>query len=256
MNEHDATQRFLDSLPEIAPDREFAFACHPDVPCFNACCGDLNLMLTPYDVLRLRRILDEPSNAFIQNRVDAALAPDTGLPLFRLRMCDDKRRSCPFVRAEGCSVYQDRPAACRTYPLGRATRPGPDGRVRERFFLVREPHCKGFAETRTWTPAAWLRDQGLEPYNEHNDRYMRLLARIKDSGRPVDPRRANMAALALFQLDNFARFMQDTGLLDRLELDANRADRILADEEDRLAFAVDWLELVLFGESPTLRPRP
>lgn len=255
MNEHDATQRFLDSLPEIGQDQEFQFACHPDVPCFNACCSDLNLMLTPYDVLRLRRFLGESSNDFIQNRAEVRLAPDTGLPLFQLRMCDDKRRSCPFVRAQGCSVYVDRPAACRTYPLGRATRVDGDGRVNERFFLVREPHCKGFAQDKHWTPGTWLKDQGLEPYNECNDRYMRLLARIKESGRPVDPRRANMAALALFQLDNFARFIQDTGLLDRLELDDERKAAIVQDEEARLFFAIDWLELVLFGQSESVRPK-
>ncbi|WP_461209064.1 YkgJ family cysteine cluster protein [Desulfocurvus sp. DL9XJH121] len=255
MNDHDATQRFLDSLPEIAPDQEFAFACHPDVPCFNACCSDLNLMLTPYDVLRLRRTLGESSAEFLQNRTEMRLTPDTGLPLCKLRMCDDKRRSCPFVREAGCSVYQDRPGACRTYPLGRATRVEEGGGVRERFFLVREPHCRGFAETSTWTPGTWLKDQGLEPYNELNDRYMQLLARIRDTGRPVDPRRANMAALALYQLDNFARFMQDTGLLERLELDAGRKERILEDEETRLRFAVDWLELVLFGETAGLRPK-
>ena len=255
MNEHDATQRFLDSLPEIAPDQEFAFACHPDVPCFNACCSDLNLMLTPYDVLRLRRMLSESSNDFIQNRAVVRLAPDTGLPLFKLRMCDDKRRSCPFVREAGCSVYADRPAACRTYPLGRATRIDENGKVSQRFFLVREPHCKGFAETQTWTPGSWLKNQGLEPYNACNDRYMRLLARIKEAGRPVAPKQANMAALALFQLDNFARFIQDTGLLDRLELDDDAKADILADEEARLFFAIDWLELVLFGASDNVRPK-
>lgn len=253
--DHDATQRFLDSLPELAPDQEFHFACHPQVPCFNACCGDLNLMLTPFDVLRLRQALGEPSAEFIRTRAHVALAPDTGLPLMRLRMRDDKRRSCPFVSPQGCTVYPHRPSACRTYPLGRATRPGEDGTVRERFFLVREGHCKGFEQDSTFTPATWLADQELAVYNASNDRTMRLMARIKDTGRPIDPRRANMAALALYQLDSFADFIRDTGLLGRLDMAPGRAEAVLADEAARLEFAQDWLTLVLFGACPGLEVR-
>ena len=36
-----------------ATDRPFTFACHPGVPCFTECCRELDLALTPYDVLRL-----------------------------------------------------------------------------------------------------------------------------------------------------------------------------------------------------------
>ena len=45
-SEADATDAFLKSLPELAPGERFRFACHPEVPCFNACCSDLSLMLT------------------------------------------------------------------------------------------------------------------------------------------------------------------------------------------------------------------
>ncbi|BBD06891.1 YkgJ family cysteine cluster protein [Desulfovibrio ferrophilus] len=256
MNNTDSTQQFLDSLPEIEPGKSFSFGCHPKVPCFNACCSALHLMLTPYDVLRLRRFLEQTSNDFIKNHAEVQLAPDTGLPLFRLRMCDDSRKSCPFVRKSGCSIYQDRPGACRTYPLGRATRTDEQGNVCERFFLVREAHCRGFEETTDWTPSEWLKDQGLEPYNTSNDRFMLLLARIKEAGQPVDPRHANMAALALYQLDNFGQFINDTKLLDRLDMDEARKEAIAQNEEARLEFAIDWLELIMFGESKTLRPKP
>lgn len=255
----DQTQAFLDSLPEIGPGQSFRFACHPGVPCFGACCSDLNLMLTPYDVLRLRRALGEDSRAFVTGRTELALAPDTGLPQLKLRMLDAPGAPCPFLRAEGCAVYADRPGACRTYPLGRATRPDPEGRpdaVRERFFLVREPHCRGFEEPTEQTSAAWLADQGLPAYNAANDRVMALLARIKESGRPAQPKHANMALLALYQQDAFARFLADMKVLDRLDLPAERRAAILADEEARLAFALDWLEMLIFGPTGALRPAP
>lgn len=251
----DQTQQFLDSLPELEPGKEFKFACHPDVPCFNACCSDLNLMLTPYDVLRLRRALNMGSHDFIRTQAEVATAPDTGLPAFRLRMSDDKRHSCPYVSPKGCTVYENRPAACRTYPLGRATRIDENGEVGERFFVVREPHCKGFNEDKMWSSETWLSDQGLIAYNENNDHYMRLLARVKEAGRPVPPKHANMAALALYQLDSFKDFILQTGVLERLDVTDERKKDILENEEARLAFAVSWLELLLFGSSENLRPK-
>jgi hypothetical protein len=62
-----------------------------------------------------------------------------------------------------------------------------------------------------------------------------------------------MVALALYQQDNFLRFITDTGLLGRLDMDDERKQAILSDEEARLHFAIDWLELVLFGENDSLK---
>jgi hypothetical protein len=244
----DATQAFLEGLPELAPGESFRFACHPEVPCFNACCSDLALMLTPYDVLRLRRTLGMTSRDFIARLVLTAKAPDTGFPMLRLRMRDDiPGAPCPFVTREGCSVYSGRPGACRTYPLGRATRTGSQGEVVERFFIVKEPHCRGFEQNRDWTSAAWLQDQDLTLYNGFNDRYMLLMAKAKDRGVPLDPKQANMAFLAAYNVDAFGDFIASTGLMERLELAPGRPERIMADEEERLLFAMDWLEMVLFG---------
>jgi Fe-S-cluster containining protein len=114
----DQTPEFLNDMPQLAPGEKFQFRCHPGVDCFNACCSDLNLMLTPYDALRLRRFLGLSSRDFVQRHCMVSAGRDLGFPLVQMRMLDDARRSCPFVRPEGCSVYGDRPGACRTYPLG------------------------------------------------------------------------------------------------------------------------------------------
>ena len=253
MPEHnDPTQLFLESLPEIKKDQAFEFACHPKVPCFNACCGDLNLMLTPYDVLRLRRALSESSKDFIQNRAEVGMAPDTGFPVLTLRMLEHDKKPCPFVSDSGCTLYEHRPGACRTYPLGRATRMDKAGKVAERFFLVQEPHCLGFDEKTTWTPETWLKDQGLEAYNQFNDRYMGLMARQKDTGQKIQSGQTNMALLALYQLDSFLNFIRDMKVFDRLNLSKDRQQAILDNEEARLEFALDWLEVILFGKSENI----
>ena len=177
--EKDASREFMENLPELEPGQTFCFACHPEVPCFNRCCAELTLPLTPYDVLRLRRHMnDMPSEAFLNDFTRMRTFPDTGFPLPLLRMLEGPGEPCPFVTPGGCSVYENRPGACRFYPLGRGTKMGHEG-VDERFFLVREPHCHGFDEGKEWTAQTWLASQELDAYNAANDRYMRLIAMVK-----------------------------------------------------------------------------
>ena len=251
--EADATDAFLSSLPELAPGQSFQFACHPEVPFFNACCSDLTLMLTPYDMLRLRRALNISSADFLAHFAQRIAIPDTGFPMPRLRMREEKRKRCPFVSAEGCKVYADRPGACRTYPLGRASRLGEDGQVIEQFFVVREPHCRGFEEAAEWDAAGWLTDQDLAAYNRSNDRYMRLMALARGKGARLAAKQEQMVWLALYQPDAFQEFIAKMDLFRLVEIDEERKARVMADEEEALAFGLDWLELAFFGIEEGLR---
>ncbi|MBF0482541.1 MAG: YkgJ family cysteine cluster protein [Desulfovibrionaceae bacterium] len=253
MPQIDATEEFLRDMPELAIGQNFRFRCHPGVSCFNACCSDLTLMLTPFDVLRLRRALGLPSRECIAAYADQLAAPDTGLPMLRLRMVEDAPgKPCPFVRAAGCSVYPDRPGACRTYPLGRAARVGDGGEIAEQFFIVREDHCRGFDADSPWTSAAWLADQELRAYNAANDRYLRLTDRVRRTGARLSAGQANMAYLALYNLDDFTRFIRDVRLFDKIVAAPGRAQAVLASEEAALEFGFDWLELTLFGSNQAI----
>lgn len=252
MMHQDATEQFLNSLPEIKEGESFRFACHPAVQCFNACCGDLTLQLTPYDVLRLRRGLNLSSKDFIEGLAEVLVAPDTGFPVLKLRMSEKMHHPCHFVRESGCSVYENRPGACRTYPVGRAAKMGENGQIVEQFFLVREPHCKGFKENKEWTIDEWFSDQGLEPYNESNDRWIQIMARQKLAGGSIDAKKATMVLMAVYQVDNFQRFVHDMQLFKRLDVDEARQKTILEDEEAALKFAMDWVELVIFGQCDNL----
>ncbi len=251
----DESQDFLSSLPELKKGESYTFACCPEVACFNACCGDLNLMLTPYDVYRLRKQLNKPSQGFIQGYCEVAAAGNAGFPMAQLRMLDNARRSCPFVRKEGCSVYQNRPGACRTYPLGRAAKMGKDGSIVVQYFIVREDHCKGFEQGSQWTSSQWLADQGLEEYNEFNDRYMLLINRFAAQGGKLDAKKLNMAFLALYQLDDFQRFIREMKLFERVQVSQERQDAVLKDELEALRFGLAWLELLLFGKSENLEKK-
>ena len=252
-NEADATEAFLKSLPELAPGEKFQFACHPGVPCFNACCSDLTLMLTPYDALRLRRALNVSATDFINHFATRFVAPDTGFPMLHLKMRDEREKRCPFVSPEGCKVYANRPGACRTYPLGRATKLDEHGNVVEQFFVVREPHCRGFEQTAVWDAPGWLADQDLAVYNRFNDRYMRLMALARGKGAALTPKQTQMVWLAQYEPDAFQEFIARLDLFRLVEIDETRKAQVLADEEASLIFGLDWLELAFFGLETGLR---
>ncbi len=254
MSDQQATEEFLRQLPELEKGSSFQFACHPGISCFNACCTDLNLVLSPYDVLRLRRCLSLSSDEFHARFTDAATMPESGFPLRRLRMQRDARASCPFLCDAGCAVYGDRPGACRTYPLGRTAELDGAGQVVERLYVVRESHCEGFAETPAWTGEEWLRNQGLTDYNACSDRYLTIISRYAQRGTPLTPKQLPMVDMALYRLDSFGEFLRQVGLLERMPLTDGRRAAILADEAEALRFGMDWLDLILFRDGDLRQP--
>ena len=254
-DEADKSRDLLESLPELAPDETFVFDCGPHMPCFNRCCAELTLPLTPYDVLRLRRQLGMGGEDFLRTFATLRSFPDTGFPLPLLRMLESPDAPCPFVTPAGCSVYEDRPGACRCYPLGRGARMGADG-VAERFFLVREEHCRGFDHGTARTPAQWFASEGMDSYTAFNDRYMRLMALVRATEKQLEPRLATTAVLCLYQLDKFRELITAMRIFSRVEVPPDEQARIMEDslagDEAALGFALDWMELVIFGVSPNL----
>lgn len=253
----DETAAFLDARPELQPGEAFHFACHPDIRCFNACCSALRLVLMPYDVLRLRRALGLSGQAFAQRHAQVDQDPQTGWPLFFLKMKEDRIESCPFAVKEGCSVYPHRPSACRSYPLGRATRLDDDGGLAVRYFVMREAHCAGFEEPTSFTPESWMENQGLTDYIERNDPVLRLLAELQRREVKLTPKQATTAIMALYSPEDFANMVTTAGLLGKLTLAPEVYHGPPSSPEEWLAFGVDWLSLLLLGESRGLaRARP
>jgi hypothetical protein len=170
----------------LAANETFRFSCHAKVACFTDCCRQLELALSPYDVLRLRRALGLTAAEFLERH---ALVEKTAADIFPqvfLAMVDDGRASCPFVTEHGCAVYQDRPGACRAYPLGRGAYLDEERQPAELFVLLNEPHCCGFEEGPELTVAEWVADQELAVYNTFNDLTIAILQhrRLKEGFRP------------------------------------------------------------------------
>ncbi|WP_449246773.1 YkgJ family cysteine cluster protein [Desulfarculus baarsii] len=240
----------------------FRFSCHPGVACFGECCRKLNLVLTPYDVLRLKTRLGLGAEEFIDRHAEVETGQN-GWPMPRLQMADNAERTCPFLGQNGCTVYEDRPGACRTYPLGRATRGGQaGGPLEESWFLVREPHCRGFEDGPDWTTEAWTKDQGLEAYHAVNDLFLPIISRQPPAARPEQiHKKMQMFFMACYNLERFREFVANSSLTRMVDLPQARLEAMAQNDLQLLKFAFEWLRFALFGDQ-TLRlkegvgPRP
>lgn len=240
-----------DMIP-LARDDQFQFACGPDVPCFNACCRDLNQYLTPYDIYRLKSSLRLSSREFLSQYTVTHLGPQTGLPVISLKAVPDEDLPCPFVSDAGCRVYEDRPSSCRTYPLARAiTRSRETGEVTEHFALIREGHCCGCEQPRSQTVKAWIEDQELEQFNRFNDMLMAIIS-LKNQMHPapLDIREQRIFHLALYDLDGFRHHLQKHGWPDDPEMVEEARIEIMGDDVKLLEFGHRWIKQALFGKVP------
>ncbi|MBF0290837.1 MAG: YkgJ family cysteine cluster protein [Nitrospinae bacterium] len=251
---HAAIHEAVGKLPRIGWGETFRFKCHKGLSCWTQCCRNPGLFLTPYDVLRLKKKLNIKSAEFLEKHTATVLDPQLGLPVTRLLM--NKDGACPFVSAEGCSVYADRPTSCRIYPLGQAASSGVEGKPGEHiFFKVEEDYCKGWGETSVWKLEDWVLDQGAAEYNVHNEILVKL-AFHPAMGEPgaIDERKLGMIHMALFDLDTFRKFIFETTFLKKFAVDDETLAKIRDNDEDLLRFAVRWLEFSVLG-SPTMEPK-
>jgi uncharacterized protein len=251
-------KQILENYPRLTEEDSFTFSCNPDVPCFNNCCADVNIVLTPYDVLRLKRRLGIESGDFLDKYTLMPFHKDLRLPSPILKMQDDEGKACHFVGEQGCTVYEDRPWACRMYPLGLASK-ADDEKVRETgfYFLLQEDKCKGHGDGGTQTIAEWLDGQGIRPYNEWGETYKALRFHEFFRGdKELDPRQMNMFFLACFDLDAFRRFVFDSTFLRRFEVDDETLDEIRTDDEKLMLFGIKWARFSVFGEADLMTVRP
>ena len=245
-------EQILDDYPRLGPDDTFKFACHPGVSCFNKCCGDVNIFLLPYDVLRLKKRLGMTSTEFLEKYTILPVQKDMKTPVVLLKMGDDEHKSCPHLTEKGCGVYEDRPWPCRMYPLGLASQKDtPDGWQGDRFyFLLQEEVCKGFGESKEWTIRQWLDDQGVEEYDRWGEAYKELtLHKFFETGGELTPEKIHMMYTACYDLDKFREFVFNSTLLERFEIDEDYAQEMSYSDEALLQFAFLWLRFSLFGEN-------
>ncbi len=237
-----------DVFEPLKGDR-FQFLCHRDMECFTRCCAALSLVLMPYDILRLKNRLGISSEEFLNTHTEMRFDRHPRFPMVVLKMKDEEGRKCPFVTSEGCAVYEDRPGACRIYPIGRAAlNTGNAAGTQEKYFVVHEEHCLGFREDHEWTIEDWVADQGLKEYDGINAAWLDIVTSSQSLGPEKDiQRKIQMFCMASYNLDSFRQFVFKSRFLDLFEVPDVLRDRLASDDTALFSFAMDWLKFSLFG---------
>ncbi len=233
-------------------ESKFKFRCHKDISCFNICCRNTDMLLTPYDILRIRARLGMSSGDFLKKYTYIHIDEKSLHPFAVLKMLDEEDGKCPFVTPEGCSIYEDRPANCRYYPVGKGLmmRESEKGPVPEEFFFfIREPNCTGYDEDSEWSIDSWRTEQGVDLYDEMNREWAEIQLRRDNPGWPkLDPEKQPLIYMASYDLDRFRKFVFDSGFLNMFEVDADEVDRMRDDDVALMKFAFKYLKYILMLE--------
>lgn len=239
-------------------DHVIQFRCHRGVKCWNVCCSNIDITLTPYDILRLKNRLGLSSGEFLQKYTVPYEMDKDGMPGVKLRPVDGGT-ACRFMVPEGCSVYEDRPTACRYYPVAlMSLRRQDEYTDRQAYALVKESTCLGHLEERRLTIDEYRQEQGVTEYDEKGRAWRQLVLKRKSAGpaigRPT-PLSNQMFFMASYDLDRFRAFVISPSFNDTYEVPVETMAEIVADDEKLLDFAMNFLKQVLFNEK-FLEERP
>jgi len=250
VNKNDIKKEFPEGMEPLG-NSVFHFHCGPDVKCYMSCCRKLDLILYPYDIIRLKKRLAMSSEEFMRRHTRLGPSSHPFFPAVMLLMSENKEQTCPFLDKEGCTVYQDRPTACRTYPLERAVDRNPTrGRLKEYYFMTDHSYCFGHQEKTEWTVKTWLRDQKVQQYNTLNDRWAEidtLFAQNPWQGEGAGGPRQQMAFMVCYNIDGFRRFADENRLFEQFKLESSLRSVLVHDDEALLKFGFEWLKHILAG---------
>ncbi len=238
-------------ITKVGIDAKFNFRCHKDIQCFTKCCSNIDILLTPYDIVRLKKRLNLTSDLFLEAYTYTDIDPATSHPNAMLKMNADKDRTCLFLSDEGCQVYTDRPANCRYYPVGQGTmkKDGKDGPETEEFyFFVREDHCLGYDEDKQWTVRSWREDQGVDDYDKINSTWKALQLRKNLPGKELDENKQFQYYMASYDLDRFKRYIFESDFLNVFDIDEDTQKKIKNDEIELIQFGVEYIKFVMMLE--------
>ena len=229
-------------MPEMHPSQNdslleessaFPFACHDALPCFTQCCRDVNIYLTPYDVLRLRKRIGCGSSDFLAKYTQSFLAKVANIPVVQLLM-DPATLRCPWVSEDGCQVYEDRPWACRMFPLDLSTTVG-----KYRLISGKE-RCKGLFERSSRTVKDWLEGQGVEKYAAMDEEFQSVVPERFKPGAPMNEGLGRILFLA-YDLDRFAKLLEDSRFLKFHDVDEETLQLAKEDMEELLKLAFRYI---------------
>jgi len=232
-------------------DHVIQFRCHKDIDCFNACCKNIDIILTPYDIIRLKQRLGITSTEFLKLYTVPFEFGSNSIAGVKYKP-KEGTSECQFVTDAGCSVYEDRPTACRYYPVGLlSTRRADENFDRASYALVKEDHCHGHFEDRHLTIADYRNEQGLEEYDEHGRAWRQLILKVKSAG----PSIGNMSKTSLqfffmasYDVDRFREFIKSEGFAAIYDIDQATLATLLEDDLALSRFGDRMIRQIMYAE--------
>jgi len=227
------------------------FRCYKGIECFNACCSNIDITLTPYDILRLKKRLGMTSSEFLAKYTYPFEFNRNSIAGVKYKPVEGGT-ACQFMVDEGCSVYEDRPTACRYYPVGLLSmRRADENFDTASYALVEEPHCKGHQEDREITIKDYRKEQGLEEYDEHGRAWRQLILKMKSAGPAIGTlSKASLRFffMACYDLDRLREFVKSEGFAATFDIDEATFKELCEDDLALLKFGDRMIRQIMFGE--------
>nr|WP_238480692.1 YkgJ family cysteine cluster protein [Desulforadius tongensis] len=203
--------------------------------CFNSCCRDISIFLTPYDVLRLKNRLKMSSREFLNRYTRVWETSSMAFPMVIINMRAEEDKRCPFITERGCSVYPDRPWSCRMAPV--------DIKGKDLFgFCFDKTCCHGIGEGREWTVEEWVKNQGADIYQKMDEKFKEIPLKLEFTGfTTIDKHIKEMFFMASYDLDRFREYIFKSSFLKKFAVPTELAEKIKADDVELMKFGFHWL---------------
>lgn len=236
---------------QLSGDAVIQFRCHKDIDCFNACCRNIDIMLTPYDIIRLKQRLGITSTEFLRQYTYPFEFSKDSVAGVKFKPVEDGT-ACQFMTDEGCSVYEDRPTACRYYPVGLlSTRRQDENFDRSSYALVEEDHCHGHFEDRKLTIDEYRKEQGLEEYDEMSRPWRQQILKVRSAG-PYIGRMSKTSLqfffMANYDVDRLREFIKSEGFSTTYDVDQETMDELLRDDVALMKFGDRMIRQIMYAE--------
>jgi uncharacterized protein len=227
------------------------FQCRKGIACWNACCSNIDIALTPVDIVRLKARLSLSSSEFLSQYTVPYEMERDGIAGVKLRPVDNGT-ACRFMTEAGCGVYEDRPTACRYYPVALLSmRKQGESTDSQAYAIVREAHCLGHLEPRTQTIDEYRAEQGLTAYDDLARGWRQLILKKKSSGPTIgkpSKRSLELFFMTCYDVDRFRAFVASDSFSAIYDLPPDELRDMLLDDVLLMQFGFRFLRQVLFGE--------
>ncbi|MCX8018257.1 MAG: YkgJ family cysteine cluster protein, partial [Rhodocyclaceae bacterium] len=231
--------------------KEIQFSCHKGIGCWNACCSNIDITLTPYDIIRLKKRLGLTSTQFLRDYTVPFEFEKDGIAGVKFRPVDGGT-ACRFMTPEGCAVYEDRPTACRYYPVALLSmRKQDESTDTQSYALVEEEHCLGHQVPRKLSIDQYRAEQGVVEYDELARGWRQLILKKKSAGPAIGApslKSRQLFFMACYDVDTFRDFVSSEAFNQLFRLDAAMRQMLMEDDVELMQFAFRFLKQVLFGE--------